>query len=82
LGLEYISGWDIINAAQALALPRSWSKKLQESRLSIMYANSSVLLENTNGFDRFLGAAFYWLMMATGLSGALLVILDSAGVFV
>jgi hypothetical protein len=24
LGLEYVSGWDVINAAQALAFPRSW----------------------------------------------------------
>jgi len=23
LGLEYVSGWDIINVAQALAIPRS-----------------------------------------------------------
>ena len=82
LGLEYVSGWDIINVAQALALPRSWSKKLEGSRLSFMYANTKVLLENTTGLDRFLGAAFYWIMMFSGLSGALLVILNSMGAFV
>lgn len=27
LGVEYVSGWDIINVAQAFAFPRSWTKK-------------------------------------------------------
>lgn len=80
LGLEYVSGWDVINAAQALAFPISWSRKLEGSRLSFMYANSKLLQENTNRLDRFLGAVFYWLMMITGLSGALLVLLESMGV--
>lgn len=80
LGLEYVSGWDIINAAQALAFPISWSRKLEGSRLSFIYANSKLLQENTNRLDRFLGAVFYWLMMVTGLSGALLVLLESMGV--
>lgn len=81
LGLEYVSGWDIINVAQALALPRSWINKLEESRLSFMYANTKILLENTNRFDRLLGAIFYWILMFSGLSGALLVFLNSIGVF-
>jgi hypothetical protein len=81
LGLEYASGWDIINVAQALAFPRSWSTKLQKSRLSFMYANAKILLENTNKLDRFLGVLFYWIMMFSGLSGALLVLLNSLGIF-
>jgi len=36
LGLEYVSGWNIINVAQALAIPRSWSRKLEKSPLSSM----------------------------------------------
>ncbi|MDN3640871.1 hypothetical protein QWY82_18875 [Simiduia curdlanivorans] len=81
LGVEYASGWDIINVAQALAFPRSWSKKLESSPLSFMHANATLLLENTNTFDRFLGSLFYWLLMLSGLSGALLVLLNSMGVF-
>lgn len=81
LGLEYVSGWDIINTAQALAFPRSWSEKLQKSPLSFMYANAKVLQENTSKLDRFLGALFYWVMMFSGLSGALLVLLESMGIF-
>ena len=81
LGLEYVSGWDIINVAQALAFPRSWSRKLEKSPLSSMYANSQILFENTNKFDRFLGVLFYWLFMTSGLAGALLVLLNFLGVF-
>jgi hypothetical protein len=61
LGLEYVSGWDIINVAQALAIPRSWSRKLERSSLSPMYANSSLLFANTSRLDRVLGTTFYWL---------------------
>ncbi|WP_062271146.1 hypothetical protein [Endozoicomonas arenosclerae] len=79
LGLEYVSGWDIINVAQALAIPRSWSRKLEKSPLSTIYANSAVLFENTSKLDRLLGTVFYWLLMTSGLSGALLVLLNSFG---
>lgn len=79
LGLEYASGWHIINVAQALAIPRSWSRKLERSPLSSIHANSQVLFENTSKFDRLLGAIFYWLLMLSGLSGALLVLLNFSG---
>lgn len=81
LGLEYVSGWDIINVAQALAFPKSWSKKLEHGKLSFLYANSSVIHSHTTRFDRFLGTLFYWLLMASGLSLALLALLDTLGVF-
>lgn len=80
LGLEYVSGWDIINVAQAVALPSSWSRKLEESPLSFIYAKSVLVCENTTKFDRILGLFFYWLMVATGFFGILLVILNSLGV--
>ncbi len=79
LGLEYVSGWDIINVAQALAIPRSWSRKFEKSQLSSIHANTQVLFENTTKLDRFLGAVFYWLLMTSGLSGALLVLLNFLG---
>lgn len=81
LGLEYVSGWDIINVAQALAIPRTWSRKLENSPLSSIYANSGLLFDNTSKFDRILGAIFYWLLMVSGLSGALLVLLNFLGLF-
>ena len=81
LGVEFASGWDIINVAQALAIPRSWSRKLESSPLSSLNANSDVLFENTSKFDRCLGAIFYWLFITSAVSGALLVLLNSLGIF-
>ncbi|CAG21173.1 hypothetical protein [Photobacterium profundum] len=81
LGVEFASGWDIINVAQALALPRSWSRVLEKSPLSFMEANATVLFENTTKFDQVLGFVFYWLLTITGFSGILLALLNYFGVF-
>lgn len=81
LGLELVSGWDIINVAQALAIPRSWSKKLENSPLSALYAKSECLRENTTRFDRVLAAMFYWLLTLSGISMIALVAMDSLGAF-
>lgn len=81
LGLEFASGWDIVNVAQAIAIPRSWSKKLEQSPLSSLYAKSQILRENTSWFDRGLAATFYWLFTLSGLGMIVLVLLNSFGVF-
>ncbi|WDD97402.1 hypothetical protein [Thalassomonas actiniarum] len=81
LGLEFMSGWDILNAAQALAMPKCWSKKLEKSPLSSINADSTLLFENTNKFDRILAAIFYWLWMFTGFSGAILILMNTFGFF-
>ncbi|WP_281555872.1 hypothetical protein [Thalassomonas sp. RHCl1] len=81
LGLEYMSGWDILNTAQALAMPRSWAKKLEKSPLSSIYANSTLLLKNTTKLDQVLAVIFYWLWVFTGLATILLVLLNTMGFF-
>lgn len=81
LGLEFVSGWDIINVAQAFSLPRRWMRKIERSKFSSMYAHSSVLFENTTKFDRILGCIFYWLLTLSGLFGALLVLFNYLGFF-
>lgn len=81
LGIEHVSGWDIINVAQALAFPKILSQKLEHSKLSFMYANASVIHDHTTKFDRFLGALFYWSLMISGISLAVLALLDALGVF-
>ncbi|WP_166268147.1 hypothetical protein [Marinobacter caseinilyticus] len=80
LGVEFASGWDILNVAQALAIPRSWSKKLESSPLSALYANSESLRQNTTPFDRLLAAVFYWLFTASGMTMIALVVLDGLGI--
>ena len=81
LGTELVSGWDIVNAAQALAVPESIIRKFKNSALSPLYANADVLFKHTNKLDKLLAFLFYWLMMLSGLSLALLALLDVLGVF-
>ncbi|CAG19830.1 hypothetical protein [Photobacterium profundum] len=81
LGGELVSGWDILNVAKALSLPRSWSKKLENSALSFMYANSDLLFEHTTKFDRLLSAMFFLCWLVSGFSSLLLIALDSFGFF-
>ena len=81
LGVEFLSGWDIINVAQALAMPSMIMRKLKDSPLSALYADADILRKHTNRFDRMLGSLFYWLFMLSGLSLAILALLDTIGVF-
>jgi len=81
LGLEFVSGWDIINVAQVFSLPRAWTTKIEKSKFSFIYANATLLYENTTKFDQVLGFVFYWLLTLSGLFGALLVLLNYLGVF-
>jgi hypothetical protein len=81
LGLEFVSGWDIINVAQALAMPKFIMRKFKNTPLSLLYADVDLLYKHTNAFDRLLGGVFYWLLMISGLSGAFLILLNAIGVF-
>lgn len=42
LGANLISGWDIINVAEALACPEFLAENIRKSSLSFLYANSKV----------------------------------------
>lgn len=81
LGVEFVSGWDIINVAQALAMPKSIIRKFNKSQLSALYADADLLYKHTNKIDRVLGIIFYWLLMLSGLFGIILVLLDAIGFF-
>jgi len=79
LGFEFASGWDILNVAGALAMPRWLNRKLKDSHLSFLYANTTILDKNTNRFDRVLAVIFYGLYIYTGLSLILLGLLSVFG---
>lgn len=81
LGIALASGWDIINVAQVFASPKSWVKKVENSRFSFLYPNATALYENTTKFDRVLGFVFYWLLMLSGGAMILLVSLSYLGFF-
>ncbi len=80
LGVEFASGWDIINVAQARSIPKSWAQKLEGSSISFLYAKSDILLEHTTKFDRILGITFYITMYVTGIFIITVVLLDYSGV--
>ena len=80
LGMELVSGWDIINVAQSLSLPIKIINKFKETRLSFLYSNVDRLIKHTNKFDRFLAALFYWSLTATGLSTIIWACLDASGI--
>ena len=81
LGVEFMSGWDILNVAQALSLPSFMARKLKDSPLSALHANSELLKKHSNKFDKILGTIFYVLFMSSGLSLSFLVLLDALGFF-
>ena len=81
LGIEFTSGWDILNVAGALALPRWLNRKLRDSPLSSLYANADILDRNTNAFDRILATLFYMLFVFSGSTMILMVLLEVFGVF-
>ena len=81
LGVEFASGWDIVNVAEALSMPPSIMQKIRKGPIGAMYTNSDLLYKNTNWFDRWLARLFYWLFMSSGLSMILLVALNALGVF-
>lgn len=81
LGLEFMSGWDVINIAQALTFPHSWSEKLAQSPLSSIYANAQVINEHVNYLDKVLGRIFYTLLILTGFGSIFYAIAFGVGVF-
>ena len=81
LGFEYVSGWNILNTAQALSLPRFITKKLKGTVLSFLHADSDLLYVHTNKFDRFLARLFYTTYSIAGLSMIILIVLKSLGFF-
>lgn len=75
LGVEFSSGWDILNVAGCLSTPAWLRKRFSESRLSFLSANYQIVFENTNKFDRVLARVF-WFFYVTSCS--LMIILVSA----
>ena len=81
LGLEFASGWDILNVAQALATPKKIHKILESGQLSFLYANSDLIAKHTNRFDKILAIIFFWMFMGSGVLMIVLMILEKLGTF-
>ena len=73
LGIEFASGLDILNVAQALSLPAALEKRLKNKAF---HANADLLYKHTTVFDRVLARVFYTLFVLSGFALILLMILD------
>jgi len=73
LGMEFASGWDITNVAQALSLPKFLQKRVKNKAF---HANPDVLYKHTTVFDRVLARMFYWLWMSSAFALIILAMLD------
>ncbi len=60
LGIEFLSGWDIVNVSFALASPRGLDDRLENGPLAPLYANARVLRSHTTRLDRVLARAHFW----------------------
>jgi ABC-type multidrug transport system fused ATPase/permease subunit len=80
LGVEFASGWDILNVAQALSLPRSWNKRMENSSLSFLRANPEKLVKHTTKFDRILAKLLYFVSLTSVLMLITLALLNTVGV--
>jgi len=73
LGIEFVSGWDILNVAQALSLPAVLEKRLKNKAF---HANTDLLYKHTTVFDRVLARVFYTLFVMSGFALIILMVLD------
>jgi hypothetical protein len=65
LGLEFYSGWDILNVVGALSRPAWISKRFKASKLSFLAADAEVLYKHTTLFDRIF-ARILWFFITLG----------------
>ena len=82
LGFSFVSGWDIVNAAQVLSWPTCLMKKLERGSLFAMYAKADLLREHTTKLDRILARLFYGSLILSGGGGITVVILNKLGFLV
>ena len=80
LGVEFTSGWDILNVAAALSRPKWLTNRFQRSRLSYLAANAEILYQHTTAFDRLLARVFWWAYVIAGTFMIITVLLNFLGI--
>ena len=84
LGIEFASGLDILNVAQALTLPKAVAQKIRRNSISMglgFAADPDLLYKHTTVFDRVLARVFYTLFALSGSAATLLGVLYWFGIF-
>jgi hypothetical protein len=80
LGIELISGWDIVNVMSALSLPRTLTRKFRETIFSSLDADAELLFTYTTKFDRVLARVLYISMASAVFALFILILLDKIGI--
>ena len=80
LGIEFISGWDIVNVMSALSLPRKLTRKFKETIIAPMEADADLLYRYTTRFDRILAKLIFFSMAFSVLGLFILMLLDKLGI--
>ena len=80
LGLEFASGWDILNVAGALSRPKWFSKMMRNSPMSFMAADERPLYEHTSVIERVLARVFFGSWMISVLLLFSVLVMDKFGV--
>jgi len=80
LGIEFLSGWDILSVAQTLTLPKSIAQRIRRNSRGTA-ADPDLLYRYTTLFDRVLARVFYMLITLSVFAMFVLIILDEFGVF-
>ena len=81
LGMEFVSGWDIFNVAQALALPRKYAQWRKKAPLGMLHANVDLLYKHTTRFDRILARMFFIPFMFAAFFLLVLCLMEYFGFF-
>ena len=67
LGVDFLPGREILNVAEALTLPRRFTRLLRSGPLRECYADPDLLALHARPVDRWLGRACYVLMYVDGV---------------
>ena len=67
LGLDFMPGQEVLSVAQALTLPKRFSRLLRRGELAALFADPDLLVLHTRPVDRWLGRVCFVLMFVNGL---------------
>lgn len=67
LGMQFVSGMDIVNVSVALSRPRRWSPIMEGGKLGFLFADSAVLRANTSRLDRAIARLHFWSLVLSGV---------------
>jgi hypothetical protein len=81
LGIQFVSGWDIFNVAEALGLPKKYALRRKNLAFGMLRADADVLYKHTNKLDRILARVFLIPFAFAGAFVVVLMLLDLFGFF-